>query len=181
MVYVNLIYYVVQDVKKAHYCNATHQKLHWSTHRLRCISMADQEREEAAKLEDELLNTSLNKQTLAVSCPISISRIECPVKSVDCNHLACFDLSSFLLLSEQENTTVCPICLKIISLDKLYVDAWLYNILKELPDDVETIEVEADGTWKANIEQKDDNHKNDNSSSKKEKEMNLMMMMMMMI
>ena len=64
-------------------------------------------------------------ETLTLRDPISISRIELPCKSWDCEHVACFDAQTFLSLNEQTPTWNCPICNRSISTDDdLFLDGY---------------------------------------------------------
>ena len=39
-----------------------------------------------------------------------MTRIEIPVRGVNCDHLQCFDLESYLLMNYNSNKWKCPIC-----------------------------------------------------------------------
>lgn len=66
-------------------------------------------------------------ETLTLKDPISMTRIDLPCKSRWCNHTACFDTATFMMLNEQTPTWVCPICNRSIpSEDDLYIDGYAY-------------------------------------------------------
>jgi hypothetical protein len=72
-----------------------------------------------------------------------------PVRSKKCGHKSCFDLETFYLFSEQSQASTCPICFKALTLDDLYVDKWMQDILAEVKDDEEldAVIVHPDGSW----------------------------------
>lgn len=56
---------------------------------------------------------------LSLKCPISLQRLERPVRGANCRHLACFDEKSFDLMTsnngDKEKLTKCPLCSEILS------------------------------------------------------------------
>ena len=53
---------------------------------------------------------ALVSQTLSLRCPISLSRLVRPVRSIYCTHPDCFDLVSFLSFAFHLFSWRCPIC-----------------------------------------------------------------------
>ncbi|GAA6020304.1 hypothetical protein JCM10207_003219 [Rhodosporidiobolus poonsookiae] len=86
--------------------------------------------------------------------PLSFIRIEIPIRSVHCNHIACFDANIWFEMNEQTPTWQCPICSKTLKVDDMIVDAYFEDLLKTCSDDVESVTVEPDGTWRSD----DDKH-----------------------
>ena len=86
---------------------------------------------------------------LSLKCPLSYCRISLPVRSVYCDHMECFDASSFLMLQQQATTWTCPICNKALHYSALAVDEYLQEILvKTASYDIDEIEIGEDGQWK---------------------------------
>lgn len=86
---------------------------------------------------------------LSLKCPLSYCRITVPVRSMYCDHIECFDASSFLLLQQQATTWTCPICNKALQYSALAVDDYLLEILRKTAAyDIDEIEIAEDGQWK---------------------------------
>ena len=52
---------------------------------------------------------TLTKTTISLKCPLSLERIKIPVKGINCKHLQCFDLESYLelnLVTKKEKKTI---------------------------------------------------------------------------
>ncbi|KAJ8124898.1 hypothetical protein O1611_g8742 [Lasiodiplodia mahajangana] len=59
---------------------------------------------------------------LSLKCPLSYMRIRTPCRSVLCNHIQCFDASSYLQLQEQGPQWICPVCNKSAPFENLAID-----------------------------------------------------------
>ena len=102
-------------------------------------------REMRSKADDsDIVATST---ILSLKCPLSTLRIQVPCRSNICNHIQCFDATSFLQLQEQAPTWTCPICNKNVSFDNLHVDQYVDDILKSTSKSVEQVTIEPDGKW----------------------------------
>ncbi|KAI9279316.1 MIZ/SP-RING zinc finger-domain-containing protein [Sporodiniella umbellata] len=70
------------------------------------------------------------EQNLLLKCPLTLQRIEWPVRSFNCTHIQCFDAAAFLIMNLQYPTWICPICDKPIeSYRSLIVDAFSLEII----------------------------------------------------
>lgn len=97
---------------------------------------------------------------------LSYMRISTPCRSALCVHSQCFDATSWFSMMEQTTTYLCPVCEKALNYDDLIVDGcvppfmncddgpsliltlrYFDNILKESPESVEDVIVEANGDW----------------------------------
>ncbi|VDL87706.1 unnamed protein product [Schistocephalus solidus] len=47
---------------------------------------------------------------VSLLCPLALTRIELPVRSANCDHLQCFDLSSYLTINKKRPRWCCPVC-----------------------------------------------------------------------
>ncbi|KAI0879555.1 hypothetical protein GGS24DRAFT_2207 [Hypoxylon argillaceum] len=83
---------------------------------------------------------------LSLKCPLSYMRLKTPCRSVMCNHIQCFDASSYLQLQEQGPQWICPICNQSAPFENLAIDEYVRNIL-ETSDAVEQVTIEPDGRW----------------------------------
>lgn len=61
-------------------------------------------------------------QNLSLKCPITYMRLTNPCRGVKCNHIQCFDASSYLQMQEQSPLWVCPICNKVTPFEQLAID-----------------------------------------------------------
>ena len=61
-------------------------------------------------------------QNLSLKCPLSYMRLSLPCRGVSCNHIQCFDATSYLQLQEQGPQWLCPICNKPAPFDQLAID-----------------------------------------------------------
>ncbi|KAJ1944461.1 E3 SUMO-protein ligase pli1, partial [Linderina macrospora] len=84
---------------------------------------------------------------LTMRCPLGLSRIRTPVRSLRCTHPQCFDLENFLELNSQMQTWECPVCsLAIGSWKDLLVDEFFQQILDSVLEDENSVTVCPDGT-----------------------------------
>ncbi|KAI1180217.1 hypothetical protein F4777DRAFT_574499 [Nemania sp. FL0916] len=83
---------------------------------------------------------------LSLQCPLSCTRLRTPCRSTHCNHVQCFDASSYLQLQEQGPQWICPICNKSAPFNDLAIDEYVKDILRNT-DSVEQVTIEPDGQW----------------------------------
>ncbi|KIJ38482.1 hypothetical protein M422DRAFT_124404, partial [Sphaerobolus stellatus SS14] len=57
------------------------------------------------------------------------------------------DATSWFSMMEQTTTWLCPVCDKSLNVEELFIDGYFDRILKDTPDSVEDVMVEADGEW----------------------------------
>lgn len=83
-------------------------------------------------------------------CPIGKKRMQIPAKSIQCDHLQCFDANTYILMNEKRSTWTCPICQKACSFKDMEIDHYFLDIVSNphLPEDTLEIELLRDGTWK---------------------------------
>ncbi|KAI1117125.1 hypothetical protein F5Y14DRAFT_404939 [Nemania sp. NC0429] len=84
--------------------------------------------------------------TLSLKCPLSFTRLRTPCRGIRCNHIQCFDATSYLQLQEQGPQWICPICNLPATFENLAIDEYVRNIL-ESTDSVEQVKIEPDGQW----------------------------------
>ncbi|KAL9937097.1 hypothetical protein V8E36_004332 [Tilletia maclaganii] len=95
--------------------------------------------------EDEEIETGATKMTLR--CPLSAMRIKVPSRSRKCNHRQCFDADTFFQLNEQTPSWTCPVCNNTLIPDDLVLDQYVETVLKQVPEDQDSIVVEPDASW----------------------------------
>lgn len=95
-------------------------------------------------LIDKIINefphaTSLNSQFSNIGVlpfptstdPISGGQINQPCRGVNCTHVQCFDLRSFIEKALNENSWVCPICGSMLPYEKLRYDPTFFEIISQ--------------------------------------------------
>ncbi|KAF9436126.1 SUMO ligase siz1 [Entomortierella beljakovae] len=95
--------------------------------------------------DEDIMATS---STLSLKCPLGFQRIKIPCRSSYCQHLQCFDAITFFDLNEQTPTWTCPVCSRIMhSWEEIVIDGYFKDLLKSTPSSLESITVQADGSW----------------------------------
>ena len=84
--------------------------------------------------------------SLPLICPITRKRLVNPARSVECSHLECFELESFISMKSSSCRWDCPICKKETSLKTLKVDKFIMRILAECNEEI--VEINKDCSWK---------------------------------
>ncbi|KAG6851171.1 hypothetical protein H0H93_015181 [Arthromyces matolae] len=104
-----------------------------------------QQRMVASMSEDD--DIIAGPQKMSLKCPLSYMRVNTPCRSAHCVHPQCFDATSWFSVMEQTTTWMCPVCERVLSTKDLIVDGYFDDILKQTPEEVEDVIVEADGEW----------------------------------
>ncbi|KAJ6575057.1 PINIT domain-containing protein [Mycena capillaripes] len=86
-------------------------------------------------------------QKMSLKCPLSYMRVNTPCRSRKCTHSQCFDATSWFSVMEQTTTWLCPVCERTLDSKDLIIDGYFDEILKQSPESVEDVVVEADGEW----------------------------------
>ncbi|KAL3661378.1 hypothetical protein V7S43_013581 [Phytophthora oleae] len=94
---------------------------------------------------------------LSVRCPLGLCVISLPARGLNCKHLQCFDLKTFMLFSKKARSKAwrCTVCHKYIKASDLRIDPYLKNLLAEVEgeDELEEVEIFPDGSWKRRLEE----------------------------
>ena len=109
---------------------------------------------------------------LMIPVQLTLARLKVPIRSVLCNHVSCFDASTFLMMNEQTPTWKCPICSNVLRYEDLTVDGsvlprhttqwhalirrvcrYLQDILRICPSSVDEVTVEPNGKWRSSDNQ----------------------------
>mmetsp|Transcript_19664 Transcript_19664/g.34859 ORF Transcript_19664/g.34859 Transcript_19664/m.34859 type:complete len:642 (-) Transcript_19664:71-1996(-) len=95
----------------------------------------------------------LTSDTLKLTCPITMERVEEPVRGLKCQHLQCFSLSAYVTSNRQmgafNKRWVCPLCTLVLRPPDLCVDGYVKKVLASAPKDIDEVVVSADGSWRA--------------------------------
>eukprot|EP01009_Symbiontida_sp_KSa7_P001369 NODE_1317_length_627_cov_630.960208_g1035_i0.p1 GENE.NODE_1317_length_627_cov_630.960208_g1035_i0~~NODE_1317_length_627_cov_630.960208_g1035_i0.p1 ORF type:complete len:161 (-),score=16.67 NODE_1317_length_627_cov_630.960208_g1035_i0:145-597(-) len=93
---------------------------------------------------------------LPLVCPLSKTRMRIPAKGIKCRHIACFDLSNFVITScrrERRKPGVmpgcwpCPLCAATIKPTTVFIDAFVLHVVQSAPLCEELVQVFPDGSW----------------------------------
>lgn len=94
--------------------------------------------------DDDVFTSS---SVVALVDPLVLSRIRLPIRSLQCTHLQCFDAEFFYSMMEQTPTWMCPVCNKKLNPQQLAIDGYMQSILEIMPTSIDSVIIEADGTW----------------------------------
>lgn len=97
------------------------------------------------KKDDDIIVSDENLE-LTLCDPVSLGRITIPVRSVECSHIQCFDLKTFLMISNNNQKMLkCPICNKKCDNMELMIDSLILSILGQTKED--KVEMRSNGSW----------------------------------
>jgi len=115
-----------------------------------------------ANFDPDLTTTSY---LFSLICPLSKTRMKLPAKSINCDHLQCFDASSFILMNEKKPTWMCPTCHKPCLYDDIQIEDYFLQVVSSpiLKNCNKEIEILGNGSWK--VYEKTIETKNINSTS----------------
>uniref|UniRef100_A0A5K3FBG5 SP-RING-type domain-containing protein n=1 Tax=Mesocestoides corti TaxID=53468 RepID=A0A5K3FBG5_MESCO len=101
--------------------------------------------------QDDLLCDDWIPVTLL--CPLTLTRIEVPVRSVNCDHLQCYDLASYLTINKQRPRWTCPVCSGPAPFRDLRRDDFFLQLLRDKSvGNAERLQVDADGHWRRAVD-----------------------------
>jgi hypothetical protein len=91
--------------------------------------------------EDEFETTAA---TVSLCDPISLTRIETPVRFRTCTHFQCFDVDTHFQCQTHPPTTHsrCPVCNISAPTASLVIDTWFQSLLRTVPADHKFVEVD---------------------------------------
>jgi len=98
--------------------------------------------------DDEIISTST--LVLKLTCPLGMSRMVTPARFKNCNHLNCFEITTFTKMKKKDK---CPVCMKKVSMKEVFVDEYMKEICHKSSKDL--VQLNADGGWNE-VEDKND-------------------------
>lgn len=99
--------------------------------------------------------------TLSLKCPLTMVRLKTPVRGSHCKHIACFDVSSLLLLN-QGRFFRCPCCNRDLCEADIIVDGYVQEILGKTNAGVEEVTIDSKtGEWRVKTDCSDVLESND--------------------
>ncbi|XP_014220431.1 zinc finger MIZ domain-containing protein 2 [Trichogramma pretiosum] len=93
-----------------------------------------------------------SKNTGRIKCSLNDrltrKRIIIPVRTLDCDHIECFDLEPFLHFNLDRMNWSCPICFKSVSLDRVKICGYIGSVLQSQKTiHASEIEIDYDTNW----------------------------------
>ncbi|BHF83518.1 hypothetical protein SprV_0902666100 [Sparganum proliferum] len=86
---------------------------------------------------------------VSLLCPLALTRIEIPVRSANCDHLQCFDLSSYLTINKKRPRWSCPVCSSPAPFRDLRRDDFFVQLMADQSlKDADMVHVDANGHWR---------------------------------
>ncbi|XP_025207295.1 E3 SUMO-protein ligase PIAS1-like [Melanaphis sacchari] len=128
------------------------------------------------EIVDKLINSdpdfSITSNHFSLLCPMSRTRMKIPAKSINCDHIKCFDADTFIRMNEKKSTWLCPICNASCSYNEIKIESYFMEIVTSprLEDGDQEIIICADGSWERVLKIK----KNNTHVSKEVKSIELM-------
>lgn len=123
-------------------CNRKHARLR----------VCDLLRKDDAGIEGSDEIVCLSRDKLKLVCPITMERVQEPVRGKDCKHLQCFGLSAYLMSNRQmrafNNRWNCPVCTLVLRPLDLCFDPYVEQVLSSTGAEVEEVTIVSDGSWR---------------------------------
>ena len=112
------------------------------------------------KLESDNSEIQTVEESYRISliCPLTRKRLAKPARGINCTHLECYDLATYIELGFNSFKWTCPVCQKYAPSIELKLDIFLMNIINEC--NFENIEILKDYTWRNSIKSKDESKNN---------------------
>uniref|UniRef100_A0A0X3NRX0 SP-RING-type domain-containing protein n=1 Tax=Schistocephalus solidus TaxID=70667 RepID=A0A0X3NRX0_SCHSO len=86
---------------------------------------------------------------VSLLCPLTLTRIDIPVRSANCDHLQCFDLSSYLTINKKRPRWSCPVCSSPAPFRDLRRDDFFVQLMADQSlKNAEMVHVDANGHWR---------------------------------
>lgn len=93
----------------------------------------------------------LTTNKLKLQCPITMDRVQEPVRGDKCEHVQCFGLDAYLSSNRRmaafNNRWKCPVCNLIVRPQDLRLDAYVRAVLAATAADVDEVDIRPDGSW----------------------------------
>jgi len=103
----------------------------------------------------------LTSDMLRLRCPITMDRVQVPVRGKDCQHLQCFSLEAYVSSNRQmrafNNRWQCPVCTLILRPADLCHDPYVARVAQGTAADIEEVLIAHDGSWSSREPDNPDN------------------------
>ncbi|KAG0410358.1 hypothetical protein HPB47_012503 [Ixodes persulcatus] len=87
--------------------------------------------------------------TLALTCPLSKTRIKVPCRGPRCSHVGVFDAIAYLEMNESTLRPLwsCPVCDQSIKVEELRIDLFVLDLLGRVDSSCGAVKLFPDGRW----------------------------------
>lgn len=99
----------------------------------------------ASKEADEDLTVEQADMQVSVKDPITLARIQVPMRTTKCSHIQCFDALSFFMFNESSPVRQCTVCSKLVLWDELFVDGYFLDMINNIPETCDAVTIHPDG------------------------------------
>jgi len=137
--------------KATWYCSRAHQEEDWTEHALGCQPYDElnrlrlQNRSTASRSKDsEDGEVICDEIKVSIRDPLSLCRIQTPIRGTGCHHPQCVDLKTYLNYCHHTKTWQCPICMQPLMYRDLAVDLSMDRIIKEVSSEVDQVRLNPD-------------------------------------
>mmetsp|Transcript_133306 Transcript_133306/g.259539 ORF Transcript_133306/g.259539 Transcript_133306/m.259539 type:complete len:585 (-) Transcript_133306:174-1928(-) len=93
----------------------------------------------------------LTSDMLRLRCPITMDRVQVPVRGKECQHLQCFSLEAYISSNRQmrafNNRWQCPVCTLILRPADLCHDPYVARVAHSTAPDIDEVLIAHDGSW----------------------------------
>merc|ERR1712130_519733 len=132
------------------YCGTKHQAKDWPFHQTICSPTELKGKLKPIAFKQQADDEVVCGETkVSLRCPLSICRMQNPVRGTECTHPQCVDLHTFLSFSHRTGTWQCPVCLKPLKFDQIVIDNEMKEILAQTDDDIDLVRLYPNGSFKA--------------------------------
>ncbi|CAG8594396.1 7309_t:CDS:10 [Funneliformis mosseae] len=97
--------------------------------------------------DEDDCDVTVNKMKVSLRCPISLLRIAEPAKGQHCLHIGCFDLETYVSVNKKNSKWRCPECNDRVTSETLRIDEYFKRLLEQIPENVNTVELDSSGRW----------------------------------
>merc|ERR1711933_248267 len=158
--------------KSVWYCGTKHQAKDWPFHQTICspTDLKGKLKSISFKQSDDD-DVVCGETKVSLRCPLSICRINIPIRGTECTHPQCVDLNTFLAFSHRTGTWQCPVCLKPVKFNQIVIDNEMKEILAQTDDDIDLVRLYPNGSFKAITlsEQREEDNKSQVSKRKRKR------------
>lgn len=136
--------------KATWYCSRAHQEEDWTEHCLGCKPYEElnrlrlQHHDVRSKDSEDDDHIICDEIKVSIRDPLSLCRIQIPIRGTGCHHPQCVDLKTYLNYCHHTKTWQCPICMQPLMPNDLAVDHSMARIIKEVSSEVDQVRLNPD-------------------------------------
>jgi len=131
------------------YCGTKHQAKDWTFHQTICSPTEHKAKLKPISFKSNDDDVVCGETKVSLRCPLSICRINTPIRGTECTHPQCIDLYTFLAFSHRTGIWQCPVCLRPLKFNHIVIDNEMKQILQGTDDDIDLVRLFPDGSFKS--------------------------------